>query len=62
MVTFMILLAVLILIALIIGFIILTVLAIGGAGLGLLIYIFGDLIIGVALFALLLKAIFRRKK
>lgn len=62
MITFMILLAILILIALIIGFVILIFLAIGGAGLGLLIYIFGDLVIGIALFGLLLRAIFRKRK
>lgn len=62
MVTFLILLAILIVVAVIIGIIVLVLLAIGGVGLGTLLFIFGDLLIGVVLTVLLLKVIFHKRR
>lgn len=62
MVTFLIILAAIFILAICIGIVILIVLALGGATLGILVYIFGDLIIGIALTALLIRAIFKRRR
>ena len=62
MVTFMILAAILIIVAIVIGIILLVILAIAGVTGGVLVFLFGDIIIGVALFVLLLRGIFRRRR
>lgn len=61
MVTFAIILAILIIILVIIGFIALVVLAVGGVGLGVIVFLFGDILVGIALTVLLIRAITKKK-
>lgn len=62
MITFLVIIGILLIVALIIGFVVLLVLATAGVAGGILIYIFGDLIIGIVLMVLLFKFIFKRRR
>ena len=62
MITFLVIIGILLILALIIGFVVLLVLAAAGVAGSILIYIFGDLIIGIALTVLLFKFIFKRRR
>ena len=62
MVTFMVLLCIVIVLAIIIATIVLAALAIGGASLGILLFLFGDIVIGITLTALLIKKIAQKRK
>lgn len=61
MVTFLIILTILIVVALIIGIVLMVLLATAGAFGGLFVFLFGDIIIGIALTVLLIRGITKRK-
>ena len=61
MITFTIILAIILVILLIVGFVVLVALAVGGVGAGVLIFLFSDIAIGIALTVFIIKAITKKK-